>query len=156
MQGLPGQDGNSHVYVRLDDPMAILNSSDCKEQAFDFILYYVSLAEPLVKGDTEGSYGMSGNTWAFFSVCEKYLRDEIYESKRPYASLDGRETFYTEEQCEQLKRLIRNAVPETRTQRDIYGILMEEMDGYLKGGKELEETSKTVQNRVMLYLQENR
>ncbi len=156
MKGLPGQDGDSHVYVRLDDPMAILNGSDCKEQAFDFILYYVSLAEPLVKGDTEGSYGKSGNTWAFFSVWEKYLRDEIYESKRPYASLEGRETFYTEEQCEQLKRLISDAVPETRTQRDVYGILMEEMVGYLNGGKGLEETCKTLQNRVTLYLQENR
>ena len=156
MKGLPGQDGDSHVYVRLDDPMAILNGSDCKEQAFDFILYYVSLAEPLVKGDTEGSYGKSGNTWAFFSVWEKYLRDEIYESKRPYVSLDGREMFYTEEQCEQLKRLINDAVPETRTQRDVYGILMEEMVGYLNGGKGLEETCKTLQNRVTLYLQENR
>ena len=136
--------------------MSILNTSECQKEAFDFMAYYMSLAEPLVKGDTESSYGKGGNTWAFFSVWEKYLREEIYESKRPYMSAGGKEIFFTEEQCEHLKEMITNAIPDTRTQRVLYEMLMEEMDGYFQGGKELNSACEALQGRALLYLLETK
>lgn len=154
LEGLPGPDGENHVYMKLDYPMSIMSTSDCKEAAFDFIMYYNSLAEFLMMGDTEAAYGKAGNTGAFFSVYEEILKEEIYESERPYSSIGG-EFYFTEEQNGQLKYLIDCAVSDTKTQRDIYDMLMEEMDAYLHGGKDLDNACEILQNRAELYLKEH-
>lgn len=155
MEGLPGPDGESYVYMKLNDPLAILNTSECQEEAFDFIVHYVSLRLPLMKGESEGDYGKGGNTQALFSVWEKYLREEIFESERSYGYReDHTEAFFTEEQSEHLKRLFRDAVPDTKTQRDVYAMLLEEMDAYWQGGKSLESACEVLQNRAELYLKE--
>ena len=155
MEGLPKLEGGNRIYIKLDDPMAILSTSECQQEAFGFIAYYVSLKENLVKGWAEQDYGKLGNTMALFSVWEKYLREEIYESERCYAYYeDHMPAFYTEEQSEHLKQLIRDAVPDTKIQRDIYAMLLEEMDAYLKGGKSLESVCEIIQNRAELYLKE--
>lgn len=154
IEGIPGVDGVSRIYMRLDYPMSILSTSDCMEEAFDFVMYYNSQDELLVKGDTEAAYGKSGTTTAFFSVYEEALKENIYESERPYITLDGIEYFYTDEQNARLKAQIDSAVPNTKAQSDIYGMLMEEMEPYLKGGKELQAACEILQNRVELYLAE--
>lgn len=154
IEGIPGTDGVSRVYMRLDYPMSILSTSDCREEAFDFVMYYNSQGELLVRGDTEAAYGKSGTTTAIFSVYEEALKENIYESERPYITLDGIEYFYTEEQNARLKAQIDSAVPNTEAQNDIYGMLMEEMEPYLKGGKELQAACEILQNRVELYLAE--
>lgn len=166
MEGLLGPDGESHVYMKLDYPMSILSTSDCKEAAFDFIMYYNSLDEFLVVGDTEAAYGKCGNTMAYFSVYEEILKEQIYESDRPYVTLvhrtedgtpyDGEDYFFTEEQVAQLKDLINSAFSDTKTQRDIYAMLMEEMDAYFQGGKDLDSACKILQSRVEMYLEEKR
>lgn len=155
IEGLPGMDGEDHVYMILDYPMSIMNVSARKEEAFDFIMYYNSLEEFLILGDAESAYGKSGNTPARFSVYEKYLNELIYESERPYSSLGGNEYFYTDEQKEHLKELINSAVSDTKMQREIYEMFLEELDTYLNGGKELDVVCKIIQSRVGLYMQEN-
>ena len=154
LEGLPGPDGENRVYMKLDYPMSIMGTSDCKEAAFDFIMYYNSLAEFLMVGDTEAAYGKAGNTGAYFSVYEDILKEEIYESERPYSSIGG-EFYFTEEQNDQLKYLIDCAVSDTKTQRNIYDMLMEEMDAYLQGGKDLNSACEILQNRAELYLKEH-
>lgn len=154
LEGLPGPDGENYVYMRLDYPMSIMSTSDCKEAAFDFIMYYNSLAEFLMVGDTEAAYGKAGNTGAYFSVYEEILKEEIYESERPYSSIGG-EFYFTEEQNDQLKHLIDCAISDTMTQRDIYAMLMEEMDAYFHGGKDLDSACEILQNRAELYLKEH-
>ena len=156
-EGLPGLDGEDRVYMKLDHPMSILNTSDCQEAAFDFILYYSALSEYLMLGDTESSYGKNGNTDAIFSVYEEVLREEIYESERAYLSsrtLGG--VYFTEEQLDQLSHLIDSAVPNTEAQREIYAMLMEAMDPYLQGGKDLDSACEVLQSRAELYLKERR
>ena len=155
MEGLPWADGSSRVYIRLCDPLAILSTSECPQDAFNFIAYYTSLRLPLMKGEPEGDYGKGGNTEALFSVWGKYLREEIYESERSYGYYeDHTAAFFTEEQSEHLKQLICDAVPDTKTQRDIYEMLLEEMDAYWQGGKTLESACEVLQNRAELYLKE--
>ncbi len=154
MEGLPGPDGENHIYMKLDYPMSIMSTSDCKEAAFDFIMYYNSLAEFLLMGDVESAYGKAGNTEAYFSVYEENLKEEIYESERPYSSIGG-EFYFTEEQNDQLKYLIDCAVSDTKVQRDIYDMLMEVMDVYFQGDKDLDGACEILQNRAELYLKEN-
>lgn len=153
-EGIPGTDGKSHVFMKLEFPMSILTTSDCKAEAFDFIMYYNSLSELLMKGDSESSFGKSGTTSAIFSVYEDVLREQIYESERPYITLDGVEYFFTDEQNQQLQELIDSAVADSKTQKYIYLMLTEEMDSYLKGGKSLDSACEILQNRARLYLLE--
>lgn len=158
IEGIPGPDGKNHVYMKLEYPMSIMSTSDCKEEAFDFIMYYNSLVDVLIKGDTEAAYGKGSNTMAIFSVYEENMKEKIYESELPYYSdtMAGIDYFFTEEQNTQLKNLINSAVSDTKTQRDIYAMFMEEMDMYLKGGKDLDSVCEILQNRVELYLKEKR
>jgi hypothetical protein len=64
--------------------------------------------------------------------------------------------YLPEEQKDQLRFLIDSAIPETKTQRVIYEMLMEEAEGYFSGDKDLESVCKILQNRAELYLKEQR
>ncbi len=154
IEGIPGAVGQNCVLMKLDYPMSILCTSACKEEAFAFILYYSSLEELLTAGDTESAYGKSGSTLASFSVYEEILRKQIYESELPYNTVRTGECFFTEEQINQLKSLIDCAVPDTKVRRGIYSMLMEEMDAYFQGGKDLDSACEILQNRASLYLME--
>ncbi len=154
-RGIPGVDGQDIVYIILDYPMSILNTSECKNAAFDFIMYYNSLEDYLGLGDTESAYGKGGTTTARFSVYESILDKLIYNSERPYCSINGYSFFYTPEQNEQLRLLINSAVPDTKSHRIIFSMLLEEMETYIDGTKGLDEMCDILQNRAMLYLMEN-
>lgn len=154
--GIPGIDGNDYVYMRLENPMSILSTSDCQEAAFDFIMYYNSQYELLMKGDLEGSYGKSGTTYAIFSAYEEYMNRDIYESEKPYVTFDNVEYYFTDEQSATLKEHIMSAIPETKTQKVIYKMLMEEMEPYILGEKELDTVCNILQGRVELYLNERK
>ncbi|MBQ1848963.1 MAG: hypothetical protein II139_01170, partial [Lachnospiraceae bacterium] len=149
VEGLPGPAGEDCVYIRLDDPLSILRTSDCQQEAFDFIAYYTSLREPLIKGYSEKDYGKGGTTMAMFSVWEKYLREEIYETDEPYVCIGKDKVFYpyyyTDEQIGHLKQLITKAVPVTKAQGEIYEMLLEEMEAYWQEDKSLEAACETLQ-----------
>ena len=165
LKGLPGIRGEELIYIRLDHPMGILSTSECKEAAFDFIMYFCSINH-LVDTGYESEYGIFGNTPAQLSVFEKVLNELIFETDMgifasPELVADGVLNFdklvmvyYTQEHLEQLRYLIENAQPSTKTQEDIYGMLMEEMDGYFQGGKDLDACCEILQSRVKLYLAE--
>ena len=165
LQGIPGQDGKDHAYMRIYYPMSILASSDCKDEAFDFIMYYNTLEELLQVGWPEGDYGKNGGSEAIFSIFQHLLDEQIFdwEVGYPYFS-DARDEngnyledalyYRPEEQKEQLRFLLDTATGETKTQRVVYAMLMEEMDGYLNGNKDLESCVDILQNRVSLYLNE--
>ena len=55
---------------------------------------------------------------------------------------------------EMLHGLMDSAVGVTKVQSDIYGMFLEEMDGYLNGNKYLDSCCAILQNRVRLYLME--
>lgn len=167
--GMPLPDGENHVYLRLLYPMGILEGSECKDAAFDFIMYYNSITSPLLKGYDESDYGKNGGvTEGYFSVFESMLKKLIYETEDPFNTYvdrdengqpvlhSGREYFYTKEQKEQLRRLLDSAIPDTDTQRDIYDMLMEEMDAYLNGNRDLISCCEILQKRAELYLKEQR
>ena len=89
----------------------------------------------------------------FFRFYEEILKQEIYESELPYLSSD---IFFTDEQIAHLKDMINSAVSNTKTQGDIFAMLMEEMDTYLKGGKDLDSSCEILQNRAELYFKEKK
>lgn len=167
LRGIPGKGGEDHAYMRIYYPMSILASSDCKDEAFDFIMYYNTLGELLQVGWPEGDYGKNGSSEAMFSIFQHLLDKQIFdwEVLYPYFS-DARDEngnyledalyYRPEEQKEWLRFLLSTATAETKVQRVIYDMLMEEMDPYFNGNKDLESCCEILQSRAELYLKEQK
>lgn len=163
LEGLPTIDGNRAVYMRLKLTLAILSDSKDKQEALDFILYTCN-NKTIMHGTNGGRVEESINptqTMARFWVFEKNLREEIWETDKEYAILCGpdgpTDTIYlylTKERRDMLRNLMDSAVGVTKAQNDIYGMFLEEMDGYLNGNKDLDNCCDILQNRVSLYLAE--
>ena len=166
LQGLPDPYGERRVVIRFYYPMSILATSDCQAESFDFLMYYNSLGELLQVGWPESDYGKSSSTEAIFSVYQHLLDEYIFDwddAFMTFGTLDenGMPTdvklyYLPEEQKDQLRFLIDSAIPETKTQRVIYEMLMEEAEGYFSDDKDLKSVCKILQNRAELYLKEQR
>ena len=165
LTGIPSFDAEPVVCMRLQQPLAIMDTSDCKEEAFDFIMYACkNITNVQREGGKTGEQNMSAmiQTYARFFVFEDFLKEEIWETEKPYLILSEDYTklnslvpvYITEERKEMLRDLMDRAVGVTKAQNDIYGMFMEEMGGYINGNKDLESCCDILQNRVSLYLAE--
>ena len=163
LTGIPSSAGKRVVYMMLEQPMAILSSSECEREAFDFVLYYCRNCNTLgySGGEVfEVDEQQATQTNAEFWIFEDYLKKEIWETEKPllYVRNPGSAGFTVVYLSEDHKRMIRElmdqAVGVTKAQEDIYGMLLEEMDGYWNGNKDLNSACDVLQSRVSLYLAE--
>lgn len=143
-------------------PMAIMSTSKNKTSSFDFIMYYSSQSEYLPEGSQSYEYGKSYLTLAPFSAFENVMKEEIYETEKPFLAVMGNGTstfeffYFTEENKEMLKKLISISKPDTATRREIYEIVSTELEPYLNDSKNLSEACDAIQKRVSLLLEERR
>ena len=167
LEGLPMKDGSNKPFMLLEYPMAILKTTENTKESLDFIMYYCTLEEYLGVSSSESDYGKKYGTGASFFVYEEALNRQIFETEQPFLTLRGnlssgnaserfREYYYTEEQKANLRRLIDSAVPITKAQKVIFDMLMEEMEGYFRGGQSLDAACEILQNRAELYLKEQK
>ena len=159
VSGLPTENGESVVIMDIHYSLGILSTSDCANGAFDFIMYYSSLDEFLIKGSNESDYGKSAAPPAVFSTNTGILENEIYNTELPFAFLrsdsgEVKEYHYTQEQKELLKGLIDSATGDTKIRRDMFKMLEEEMGGFLKDDKPLDDCCRSLQSRAIIYLGE--
>ena len=167
LTGVPTRDGEQAVYVKLPHPLAILNTSECKEEALDFILYAEKTKTHVGRsagGDFhETSDENQGNTNGYFWVFDEYIKEDIWETEKycwviQYEKpIDGWKAGIfdiSDEHKEMLRGLMDSAVGVTKAQNDIYGMFVEEMDGYINGNKDLNTCIDILQNRAGLYLVE--
>lgn len=162
LEGIPTSTGEEIVLSSIEYPMGILKTSEHKEEAFDFIMYYSALSEYLEVGNSSSDYGKSYLTGAPFSVFKKVLNEELYETESPYYAERGAQAgsfdfyYFTEEQKSQLSNLISISRPETAIQKIVYEIVSEELESYVQSDKTLEETCKIIQSRVKTLLEERK
>ena len=167
LTGVPTRDGEQVVYIKLSQPLAILNTSDCKEEALDFILYAKRTKTHVgrsAKGDFhETSDEKQGNTEGYFWVFDDYLKEDLWETEKycwviqyekPIDGWTAGIFDISDEHKEMLRGLMNSAVGVTKAQNDIYGMFLEEMDGYINGNKDLNSCIDILQNRASLYLVE--
>ena len=160
-RGIKTVDGEEVVLATFMFPMGILNTSKHKDSAFDFIMYYCYLGSYYYKGGImEESYLAE----APFSAFESIIQREICETPKPFYVLPGtgfkledrEHCFYTEDHKEQLRDMLGKLTPTTKEQNDIFEMLMEEMDGYLKDEVSLDDLCRVLQSRATIYLGERR
>ena len=159
VSGLPMENGESSVIMDVHYPLGVMSTSDCVDGAFDFIMYYSSLEEYLISGSSEASYGKAATTPAIFSTNIGILESEIYNTELPFTFLrsdsgEVKEYHYTQEQKDLLMKLIDSASGDTKIRRDLFKMLEEEMDGFLKDSKPLDDCCRSLQSRAIIYLGE--
>ena len=169
LSGVPTREGGTMTYMMLYHPMAIMSTSQCQEEALDFILYACKNKNRVGSSTAGGVPSIevpdksSANTMGRFWIFEEYLREEIWETEKycwvimlekPIDGYTGLCYPITDECKEMLRGRMDSAVGITKAQSDIYGMFLEEMDGYLNGNKDLDSCCDILQNRVRLYLME--
>ena len=171
LAGIPTSNGGAVSYMKIERPLAILESSNCREEALDFILYACRTkthVSQTIGGLTYESEENEEQTLGIFWIFENYLKEDIWETKKshcwsmwfvqPIPGMqfygNGIEGGITQEHKEMLRGLMDGAVVVTKAQKDIYEMFLEEMEGYLSGGKDLDECCEKLQERVRLYMME--
>lgn len=166
-QGIPCKDGSRRIYMKIYYPMGILTTSDRKPEAADFIMYFSSLEEYCDIGSDDYLFEKSTEnlTRGMFSIYQKNLDSQILKTEKSYGtgnvlypdgSVKRQECYYTQEQCEHLLELIEQAIPDTKEHIMIYNMMLDEMDGFWNGNKDIDSCCKVLQNRVELYLNEQK
>lgn len=164
--GYPSQNGRTMYQGYAFDLIGIASKSAHKDGAWEFLEYYLSYPE------TEYDVGFPAQKELFVQMLEEQMTPEYYERKNPKQGeepieirakssfvMDGEAIDYyylTPEQAELLQDIAEHTAFSLNggVRAEVINIIMEEMDGYFKGEKTLEETTTVIQNRVQILVQE--
>ena len=157
-KGFPCSSGTG-VAVSLYYGIGINESSQCKEGAWDFLKFYV-----------EGSWAAE-NSWMItgFPLDRQAFEEELgwamvqeYRDGEPVpkninSDAEGPGIYAaTKEEIERVRELIGLADRRMESNAVISQIIDQEVNGYNSGSLAAEETAQKVQNRVQLYLDEQK
>lgn len=171
VKGWPCNQGTG-VTVNFLNSLAISSYSQCPEGAWDFIEYYMTLSwledyaalHPDISAKTFFSiHGLPVNRQAFEKVMDWSMVQQYYDETGepiPHYFGEGSEpNFYASsaEDVEKVRRII--ALVDGRSlssQSSIFQIIGEEISGYNSGALTAKQTAEKIQNRVQLYLDEQK
>lgn len=133
-----------------EDVMAISSQSECKEGAWEFLEYF---------------YQYTKSSLPHFSCLKSTLEESARDSlqsdssfKRTGTFSDGVQYTYrnpTEEEVDLIFELI-DGMQLTEMDIDVFFIIKEEVAAYFEGQKSVEAVAEIIQNRVQIYVEENR
>ncbi len=158
--GYPCDNGSSKIILESMTNMCILSNSDCKEGAFAFMEYCLMYPQYEIKSVESGllaNGGFLGSLWTVNSLLEKDF--ELFEELAIWDESDSGEmsvTVYeiTEEHKDTLLNMLANAEPDTYERMMIRQIILEEVQPYFLGQKDLDTVCEIMQSRVNVLLSE--
>lgn len=170
VKGWPCKQGTG-VNVSFWNSFAISSYSRCPEGAWDFLEYYMTLdwlkdsAElypDLLPRTFQSIHGLPLNRSVFEEMLEWSTVQQYYDTGEsvPFYFGEGNiPNFYanSEEDVERIREIV--ALADRRSLSDlsfISRIIGEEISGYKTGGLSAEQTAEKIQNRVQLYLDEQK
>lgn len=166
--GYPSRNSQTLYYGIPYDLMGIVSGSKHKEGAWEFLEYYLPLA------DAEENWGFPVRKDIFDQKLEEqatpeYLKDEngeiriawgnpVMKAKSGFTIDEELVEYYflTPEQAELLRYTVEHTSFSLNggIKTEILGIITEEMNHYFNREKTLEETTAIIQNRIQLLVQE--
>ncbi len=160
-RGIPTISGNEYFGMLLSEPMFIMEASENKEAAFDFLIYYLKENMGVAIGESSDLFREGRYTQARLSVFSDVMDEEIYNTDKPFISFkkdDGSfgDYYFTDSFKERLKEIIDKSEPIENGCMEVYEIMAQELDSYFNGNKSLDDVCKVIQSRVNIYLSENR
>lgn len=143
MIGYPTHDGKAYYTVYPSQQYAMYSGSKCKEGVWAFFEFLLS--------EEQQSWGVNGSGRSFpanSSALERYLASPVAEEAE-----DGG----MEEAREAVRYMLEHAYPNQIYGRnsEIYTIITEELEAFLRGDKSLEDTADVIQRRASLYMDES-
>lgn len=92
--------------------MGVLEASSCKEEAYDFISYYISLDDYLLMSDPEDMNSADDFTNTMFSILQNNLDEYIHNTEKPYmnilwrSAMERETLYYTKENLDNFKTIV--------------------------------------------------
>lgn len=157
VKGIPCSTGTG-VAVRLYDALGINSHSEYAEGAWDFLQFY---AEGGWAKDDWSIIGFRISRDAYEEQLKKAMVQEYYEGEPlPKGSFDDDDVPYvyaaTQEEVTAVRELVALADRKEAYNMVISQIIDEEAGAYNSGAQTVEQTAEKVQNRVQLYLDEQK
>ena len=168
--GFPATEGNGSS-INPTASYALYAKSSVKDGAWDFLRRFLSDDYQKVEEDEENSY--NNYQWGF-PVTKKYVKQLVDQTtKNPYwinedgEKIEEPDQFYigedtieikpfTQQQADELMNFICSVNKPSFYNQDVEKILSEETEAFYSGAKSAKEVASTIQNRVQLYMNENR
>jgi ABC-type glycerol-3-phosphate transport system substrate-binding protein len=154
----PTYDGSGAVYASASEYAAINANCRDKAAALDFIK--ILLSKDIQKsmdshGNNNITFGLPVNIKAYEEDRDYYMSD----SSVKYASVSDSQGYITPlkvptELAAQMDSMIAKAQVTEIIDTEVYSIVYDELDRFLNGKKSAEETAKTIDRKVSLYLNE--
>lgn len=169
--GYPNEGGNSGCYLIGREMYAITSKSDNKDGAWAFIEHYLTNTSAI-------------NVQSKLSTNKQFMEEMITERTKVVYVLDENGqplqdengepiprdgggaivfddweyTYHipTPEEAGRLKKLIYVAVPVASSDYEITNIINEEAAAYYEGQKSVDDVAEIIQNRIQIYVNENR
>lgn len=159
--GFPVEEGIGTVITGSNHMLAISVNSVHKEQAWAFISGFmeeeyqnnISIGFPILRSALEKK--LQENREILY---EQNENGNLIPVERAQIRFEGEEPIpvynITEKQANMLLELSGNATISNNTDMILYGILLEEAEGYFSGDRTLKETCKVMQGRAEVYVAE--
>lgn len=144
VKGFPSNDEIPGVYIT-SPAASIVSSSRVKEGAYEFLEYYMGYAPSILLGDLK-----KPNSVRFFTINSYWeigidaLLEIEYEEDKTISS----------EQIAKMESIMQYAKLKDYSNNTLKEIIWEELLEYLDSDKDEESSSRAIQNRVQLYLDE--
>lgn len=152
-------DSSGKGQIELADCYSILEGSNCKEGAWEFISYVLG-EEYLKRDEFEFTMGMGrfvSNKKAFDEAVESWTQKGD-EPKKLTTTIGDTELEYTgsltEEQAKSLRDFIENCTEIKYTDYSLDNIISEEYDRYIHGEITAQQCAEYIQSRANIYLSE--
>jgi ABC-type glycerol-3-phosphate transport system substrate-binding protein len=142
--------------------MVLSAKSDCLEGAWEFVRYYLTdeyqgslgWGLPVSKKyfDQQAEQGTKRPTYTDYETGEEVEYDEAFWMNGEEIVLDP----LTEEQMNKVVAFVESVDTPYYSDDDVLNIINEELGSFYTGQKSAKDTAAIIQNRVQLYVEENR
>ena len=146
VKGYPGADGMPRAYI-YSPAMSILSTSEVKQGAYEFLEFYLMYVEK-TQGEAMREHG------TFRLTIDRDSMEKAKQRLLQTTDFLGTPCTFTERQVDEVLDIIPYVRRKDYSLDTLRNLIWEELEYYLEGKKELEETCRIIQSRVHVYLGE--
>lgn len=146
VKGYPGVDGMPRAYIN-SPAMSIMSTSEVKQGAYEFLEFYLTYVEK-----TQGEFMREHGT--FRLTIDRGSMEKAKQRLLQTTDYLGTPCTFTEKQVDEVLDIIPYVIRKDYSLDDLRNLIWEELEYYLEGKKELEETCQIIQSRARMYLGE--
>lgn len=157
--GIPSENKRGMSFVCASDAYAISSTSECKDEAWEFIKHVMLSKDEVLQGFPSSQAEFDKYVKRETTTVEYTEKDgTVVKPKEELIEYDSFEVKITElkkDMVEELKELLKKSVMVSE-EYEISTLVEEDVDAYFDGSKTLDDTIEIIQDKVSKYVNENR